>query len=84
MNCTQYVGLASSLLGVVGTGILFANSYSLQSLEGGVFGSPELTRYNDDVRRKNIKRLFWQKIGLICLCFSFIVQVAMILQWFCA
>ena len=83
MNCIQYGGVASSLLGMVGTATLFFSSYSLQPLEGAVLGGPETAKTNDDIRRKNVRRLCWQKMGLICLLLSFIVQGAMIPGWFC-
>ncbi len=74
MTGAQYAGLSSAALGAIGTTILFFNSYALQPLEGGVFGSDALTELNNRIRAKNLGRLRQQKIGFAFLCVSFIVQ----------
>jgi hypothetical protein len=75
MTCAQYAGLFSAALGAIGTAFLFFNSYSLQPLEGGIFGSDALTEYNKSIKRKNASRLLQQKIGFGFLCVSFVIQV---------
>jgi len=40
MTCVQIAGLASAILGAIGTIILFFASFSLQPLEGAVWGGP--------------------------------------------
>jgi hypothetical protein len=40
----QLAGLASAILGAIGTVVLFFNSYALQPFQGGIFGSDALTR----------------------------------------
>jgi hypothetical protein len=70
----QLAGLASAILGTMGTVVLFFNSYALQPFEGGVFGSDALTASNNAVRTANAKRVVRQRIGLASLCVSFAVQ----------
>jgi hypothetical protein len=74
MTCTQYVGLGSAALGVIGTAILFLTSYVLEPLAGGVFGSDEVTEYNNRIRAKNKRNRKWQKTGFVFLCLSFVAQ----------
>jgi hypothetical protein len=74
MTGAQYAALSSAALGAIGTIILFFSSYSLQPLEGGVFGSDALTKYNNDIKIKNANRLLRQRIGFAFLCLSFAVQ----------
>ena len=79
MTWAQYVGLASAALGAIGTIILFFSSYSVQPLEGGIFGSDYLSEHNDRIKIQNANRLFWQRIGLGFLCLGFIVQAIAVL-----
>lgn len=74
MNLAQYEGLASALMGLIGTVILFRSSYSLEPFEGMVWGGPEVTEHNRAVRVKNAKRSTWQRVGLGFLCLSFFIQ----------
>lgn len=74
MTWAQRTGLVSAILGAIGTIIMFRYSYALQSLEGGVFGSPEITECNNRINAENRRRHSWQRIGLGVLCFSFFVQ----------
>lgn len=74
MTVAQYVGLSSAVLGVIGTVILFFSSYALEPFQGGVFGSENVTEYNNHIRVKNSKRLGWQRVGLAFLVLSFSVQ----------
>jgi hypothetical protein len=79
MNLSQAMNLASAVFGAAGTMILFFSSYSLQPLEGGVFGGPALTEYNAKIQAKNARRLVLQRVGLALLCASFVVQAAVAL-----
>ena len=79
MTSTQCAGLISAALGAIGTLILFLGSYSLQPLEGGIFGSPEITEHNERIKAKNARRLVWQRIGLTFLCASFVVQAGAVI-----
>lgn len=74
MTGVQYAGLGSSILGAIGTTILFFNSYTLEPFEGAVFGSPSVTEHNNRVRIRNSRRLFRQRFGFALLCASFVVQ----------
>lgn len=79
MTFAQYAGLASAIFGVIGTIVLYFSSYSMEPLQGGTFGSDDLTEYNKSIKRKNVKRLKSQRIGLFFLCLSFVVQVFLVL-----
>jgi len=74
MTYAQDTGLASAVLGAIGTIILFFSSYAFQPLEGAVFGSPEITECNNRIKAKNRRRHRWQLIGLGIICLSFVVQ----------
>ena len=50
MTHAQLAGLASAILGAIGTVVLFFNSYALQPFQGGIFGSDALTASNNAVR----------------------------------
>lgn len=76
MKFIQYINMAPGIIGAIGTTVIYFNSYSMQPLEGGVFGGPELSAYNDDIKRKNTKRLIFQRIGLAFLFASFVFQAA--------
>lgn len=79
MRFIQYINMAPSVLGAIGTIIIYFNSYSMQPLEGGVFGSPELSAHNNNIKRKNTKRLISQRIGLVFLFASFVFQAVITL-----
>jgi zinc transporter ZupT len=74
MTYAQGTGLSAAVLGAVGTMILFRSSYAFRPLEGGIFGSPALTEYNNRIKDENRRRHSWQRIGLGFLCLSFVVQ----------
>ena len=75
MDALHIAGSASALLGGAGTLILFFYSFSLQPYEGAVWGGPEVDKENSNIRRKNSRRIFMQKIGLSLICASFAVQL---------
>lgn len=64
----------SVVFGFVGTLIMFFFGYNLIPYEGGVFGSDEITAYNDSVKKKNRLYLVMQKIGMGMLSMSFLLQ----------
>lgn len=74
MSLTQVNGLVSATFGVIGTIILFLASYSLQPFEGAVFGSDQLTEWNEKIKAKNASRVWRQRVGLAFLCLSFVIQ----------
>lgn len=74
MTIVNTANLAAAFFGVVGTIVMFVGSHALESLEGGVFGSDQITAANNETRRKNKKRLLLQRIGLGLLCISFLIQ----------
>ncbi|OLO11105.1 hypothetical protein BTW10_11600 [Chromohalobacter japonicus] len=74
MTHVQIAGLVSAILGTIGTVILFLASYALQSFVGGVLGSEEVNKHNEDIRVNNANRIRFQRVGLAFLCGSFCVQ----------
>lgn len=74
MTLAQFAGLASAIVGTTGTVVLFFSSYTLEPLQGGTFGSAALNAANSAIRTANAKRVRCQRIGLIFLCTSFIIQ----------
>jgi len=74
MTHGQIAGLASAILGAIGTIVLFFGSYSVQPLEGAPFGGPILDASNNKIKAKNASRILRQRIGLAFLCLSFAVQ----------
>lgn len=74
MTHAQLAGLASAILGAIGTVVLFFNSYALQPFQGGIFGSDVLTALNNAIRTANAKRVVRQRIRLAFLCVSFAIQ----------
>lgn len=79
MNAIDVAQLAAAVLGFVGTAILFLTGYSLQPLEGAVFGSDAVERENQRIQARNIRRMLWQRSGFAFLCVSFFVQTAAII-----
>jgi hypothetical protein len=75
MTAIQLAQLTSAVLGVIGTALLFFNSYALQPREGTVFGSSTVTAHNDRVKAENAWRLIWQRTGFGFLCGSFAIQI---------
>lgn len=74
MTLAQWAALGSSLLGAVGTALLFFFSYTDEPYQGGVFGSPSVTKFNEDVKAKNKKWKLRQRTGFGLLCLSFLIQ----------
>lgn len=70
----QIAGLASAILGTIGTVILFFASHALQPFEGGGLGSEEVNKHNEEVKVRNASRIRFQRIGLAFLCGSFSIQ----------
>lgn len=74
MRPAQCVNLLSAAFGAAGTIVLFIGSYSTQPLEGAVFNSPQVERFNARIKAKNKARIVLQRIGLALLCVSFLLQ----------
>ena len=74
MSNANIASLISAVFGAAGAIVLFNGSYALQPFEGGVFGSDALTAYNDQVKRKNARRVVIQKVGLGLICIGFLIQ----------
>jgi len=72
----QWINLASALLGVIGTIIMYRSSYSVESLETpGAFAEqvmPEIQR----IKTANAKRMRWQRVGLGFLCAAFVLRAS--------
>lgn len=73
MNIAAYINLVSALCGVVGTLILYKNSYALEPSEGAVFDSDDVAAHNKEVKARNLKRLQLQKAGLACILAGFVL-----------
>jgi hypothetical protein len=73
---TMVAQLASAVLGFIGTGLLFFNSYSLQPREGAVWGSDAVTKENERITAMNHRRVLYQRTGFAFLSLSFIGQIA--------
>ena len=74
MTAVQITALASALLGAGGTVLLFLGTFGFQTLEGAVWGGPEVDKQNAVIKRENRKRARRQKVGLLLLLLSFSVQ----------
>ncbi|MFM0726218.1 hypothetical protein PQQ53_21350 [Paraburkholderia strydomiana] len=74
MTPGQIVNLLSAANGAVGTIVLFVGSYAIQPLEGAVFNSPQVEKYNARIKCKNNARIVTQRVGLALLCLSFLFQ----------
>lgn len=79
MTGTQWVELAAAATGAAGTIILYRNSYTLEPFEGSVFGSPEVTEHNENVKKRNAARISAQQQGFGLLCVSFVLQAVAVL-----
>jgi hypothetical protein len=75
MTDVQYATLLSAIFGAAGTIFLFFGSYTLEPLAGAVWGGPVVDKENAKIRGKNKSRILRQRIGLVFLCLSFIIQV---------
>lgn len=69
-----HLQIFSTLLGFAGTLIMFFYSHNLKPYEGGVFGSREVTKWNEQVKKDNKRIAVMQKIGLGLLTSSFLCQ----------
>lgn len=76
MTVAQCLALASAILGAGGTSLIFIGSYAFEPMQGAVFYGPEVARWNEATGRRNIIRKWEQRVGLMLLCISFIVQAA--------
>lgn len=72
---STYLQIAATFIGLVGTLLMFFNSYSLLPYESAMFGSDEIIEHDRLTRIKNQKMLMRQKIGVGLLTFSFLLQL---------
>jgi len=71
-----WLNLMSGIFGAAGTFICAASTYGDEPLSGSVFGGPIVNAHNEKVRKRNARRKFWQRIGLVILGFGFLFQIA--------
>lgn len=69
-----HLQIFSTVLGFIGTLIMFFNSHNLKPYEGGVFGSESVKKWNEKVKKDNQRIAIMQKIGLGLLTSSFLCQ----------
>jgi len=70
---STYLQIAATFIGLIGTLLMFFNSYSLLPYESAMMGSDEIIEYDRLIRTKNHKMLVRQKIGIGLLTFSFLL-----------
>jgi len=66
---------ASSSIGFLGTLIMFLNGNTSIPFEGAVFGSESVNEANKIIRRKNKRIQVFQRIGMLLLTASFLLQL---------
>lgn len=76
MTPAQYGVLTSSVLGALGTALLFFGSFAFEPHAGSYYGGPEMQKINAAIAARNKIRKSTQKLGLILLGASFAVQAA--------
>lgn len=64
---SQILNLLASILGIIGTAVLFNFSYSLEPSETAQFGDPD-EKY---IEEKNKRRSIGQRVGIAFLFISF-------------
>lgn len=67
--------VSATLVGLIGTLLMFFNSHSLIPYESAMFGSDEIMEHDRLVEQKNKKMLLKQRIGIGLLTFSFVLQL---------
>lgn len=71
MSIATVLNLASALSGVIGTLILYKNSYALEPGEGATFNSDDVEEHNKLIKARNLKRLHYQRAGLLFILAGF-------------
>lgn len=71
---SQNLQIISTLLGFIGTAIMFFNGYSLLPYHGGTFADHDTAEKNRIVRKKNKRMAVMQKLGMGALTISFLIQ----------
>jgi len=69
-----HLQVASSVIGFIGTLIMFFNAYNLKPTEGAVWGSAEVDEYNKKIERDNKRITIMQRLGMGLLTLSFFCQ----------
>lgn len=74
MHTARVLGLTSAVIGATGTLVLYLSSYATESVGAvGAFAEaimPEIER----IKRENVRRRPWQRVGLALLGVSFVLQ----------
>lgn len=73
MSIAAQLNLVSAIFGVIGTLILYKNSYALEPSEGATFNSDAVEAHNKIIKARNLKRLQHQKAGLLCILAGFVL-----------
>lgn len=73
MTATE-LQIISTVIGFVGTLIMFLNGYNLKPYEGGVFGSDAVIEENKKIAKENKRIKVMQKTGMGLLTLSFLCQ----------
>jgi hypothetical protein len=76
MTPGRWINLVAAALGALGAIILFFKSWTLEPLGGGSFGGPQFEKHRADVKARNAARIRWQRVGLVLILASFVVQGA--------
>jgi hypothetical protein len=76
MNIEHGATIASAIIGIVGTALLFFYSNTDIPFEGATWGGPETQGNNERIAAKNKAWKLKQKIGFGLLCLSFIIQAS--------
>ena len=71
---SQALQILSTILGFVGTLIMFLYGYNLIPYEGMTFGGDHTAENNKKIRRKNSRIKTMQKVGMGLLTLSFALQ----------
>lgn len=74
MMNSLHLQIVSSVIGFVGTLIMFFNGYNLKPTEGAVWGGPEVDEHNKKIDRENKRIIIMQRLGMGLLTLSFLCQ----------
>jgi hypothetical protein len=76
MSAIQLMSLTAAAAGILGTALLFLGTYGFEPREGAAFYGPILEKWNKGVESRNATRRRQQRIGLVLLGVSFLLQGA--------
>ena len=75
---SDWATLASAILGMGGTAILFSKSYTLPPFPGGYGSQSRLEEYSKAAKETRAMT-FWQRVGFAILCVGFFCQLVAVL-----